>query len=205
MPLAPLVCSHTRSTLVHLHAKPVHLISLLAAGRCRTTGGRAVMTWRTWRNGRSCLQTYGGRHLTNRSCCAGGSTRGGRRQPTRASRRDSVNALSYCLHVSRTSEIRESCVALYHPSARVRPPGRLFFRFHPRGFGAFANRARATSAQGQGQGAGEGRVHVYRGYRKSPRHTQSHTRRLLNIIFKLRLMHRAHSLTQARTRGPPPP
>ena len=115
-----------------LHAKSVHLISL-AAGRCRTTGGRAVMTWRTWRNGRSCLQTYGGRHLTNRSCCAGGSTRGGRRQPTRASRRDSVNALSYCLHVSRTSEIRDSCVALYHPSARVRPPGRLFFfRFRPR-------------------------------------------------------------------------
>ena len=110
-----------------LHAKPVHLLSL-AAGRCRTTGDRAVMTWRTWRNGRSCLQTCGGRHLTNRSCCAGGSTRGGRRQPTRASRRDSVNALSYCLHVSRTSEMRESCSSLPphwgslpHPSARGAP------------------------------------------------------------------------------------
>ena len=170
MPLAPLVCSHTRSTLVHLHAKPVHLISLLAAGRCRTTGGRAVMTWRTWRNGRSCLQTYGGRHLTNRSCCAGGSTRGGRRQPTRASRRDSVNALSYCLHVSRTSEIRESCVALYHPSARVRPPGRLFFRFHPRGFGAFANRRRA---RGRAQGRGGS---MFTGDTAKVRDTHSHTR-----------------------------
>ena len=113
-----------------LHAKPVHLLSL-AAGRCRTTGGRAVMTWRTWRNGRSCLQTYGGRHLTNRSCCAGGSTRGVRRQPTRASRRDSVNALSYCLHVSRTSEMRESCGSLPphwgslpHTPARVCAPPR---------------------------------------------------------------------------------
>ena len=163
-----------------LHAKPLHLLSL-AAGRCRTTGGRAVMTWRTWRNGRSCLQTYGGRHLTNRSCCAGGSTRGDRRQPTRASRRDSVNALSYCLHVSRTSEIRESCVALYHPSARVRPPGRLFFRFRPRGFGAFANRARATrdlarsprrprtSEQGRGGS-------MFTGDTAKVRDTHSHTR-----------------------------
>eukprot|EP00964_Phaeocystis_antarctica_P103612 scaffold68867_cov63-Phaeocystis_antarctica.AAC.1 len=68
-------------TLVHAIQRytlsRVHPLAL-AAGRCRTTGGRAATTWRTWRSGRSCWPTCGGRRLLNRSCCAGGSTRGDR-------------------------------------------------------------------------------------------------------------------------------
>eukprot|EP00964_Phaeocystis_antarctica_P016361 scaffold9046_cov64-Phaeocystis_antarctica.AAC.4 len=94
MPLAPCAAIHASTRYTTLdnaiqryttlyNAIQRHTLSrvhplALAAGRCRTTGGRAATTWRTWRSGRSCWPTCGGRRLSSRSCCAGGSTRGDR-------------------------------------------------------------------------------------------------------------------------------